>query len=135
VKTHELANSLMILARLLKAGPDTELSEMKFVDFKSFRSSQEIAVNLGTLIALSNIDKSRWTEFIQEYQFPIEIRARDGSRDVLGKLFSYLEENPDAQERIKSSAAKGSGKASPELMKALNTLLKGTLHEPPASRD
>lgn len=128
MKSHDLANALQTLARLLKAAPDAELSELTVTTSKSLRSSQEIAVNLDTLISLSTIDKSKWAELIADYGFPIEIRPRDASRDVLGKLFSYLEQNPLAREKLKANPNRESGKASPELLRALNTLLKGT-HE------
>jgi hypothetical protein len=70
-------------------------------------------------------------ELIHENNFPIDIRPRDGSRDIIGKLFAYLEENPLAQEKLKSSATRSTSKSSPELMKALSTLLRDTRNEPP----
>jgi hypothetical protein len=125
MKSHELANALSILARLLKSGPDVELSRLKVRDtLGGIQGSEGLAVNLATLVSLSNVDKSKWVELINEHGFPIDIRPRDGSRDVLGKLFSYLETNIEAQEKLKASATRPSGKASPELMKALATLLK-----------
>lgn len=133
MNTHDLANALSTLAKVLRAGPNMDITDLKSVQSKTPRSSAEIAVNLSTLIELSKIDKARWAELISEYNFPIEIRPRDASRDVLGKLFNYLDENPSAQERLKISATRGSGTGSPELMRALGTLLKGTAHEPPQS--
>lgn len=136
MKTHEFATALNMLSRLLKAGPDIELAELRPEDLSRRKSSQELAVNLNTLISLSSVDKARWLDLIAEHKFPIDIRPRDGSRDVLGKLFSYLEDNPAAQERLKNTASRTNDKESPELMKALSTLLKGTTHhEPSADRD
>jgi hypothetical protein len=71
-------------------------------------------------------------DLIHEYNFPIDVRPRDGARDIIGKLFTFLEENPLAQEKLKSSATRSTSRSSPELMKALSTLLRDTRNEPPA---
>jgi hypothetical protein len=132
MKSHELANALSTLARLLKAGPNVELSQLNIRDsFGGPHSSQNLAVNLSTLVSLSSVDKSKWMELIYEYKFPIDVRPRDGSRDIIGKLFAYLEANPLAQEKLKSSATRSTSQSSPELMKALSTLLRDTRNEPP----
>jgi hypothetical protein len=113
---------------LLKSGPNAELEQLRFKDlFGGPQSTQELELNLSTLVSLSSVDKSRWVELIHEHRFPIEVRARDGSRDVFGKLCSYLEANPQAQEQLKASANRSSTQtSSPELMRALSTLLKNT---------
>lgn len=133
MKSHDLAQALTILARMLKSGPNVEIAQLRFQDmFGGPRSSQELALNLSTLVSLSSVEKSKWADFIREYGFPIEIRPRDGSRDIFGKLCTYLEENPQAQEKLKASATRSTGKSSPELMRALSTLLKDNSprHEP-----
>lgn len=125
MKSHELAHALSTLARLLRLGPNVELSQLEVTEaFSGLRSKQDLALNIATLASLSSVDKSRWLELIQENGFPIEIRPRDGSRDVFGKLCSYLVANPQAQEQLKARAQRPTGKASPELMKALDILLK-----------
>jgi hypothetical protein len=125
MRCHELAQALTTLARVLKSGPDVELSDLKVREtLGGIRSSQDLAVNLSTLVSLSSVDKSKWVDLIREHGFPIDVRPRDAARDVLGKLFTYLETNVEAQEKLKASARRPSGKASPELMKALETLLK-----------
>jgi len=90
-----------------------------------------MAVSLSTLVDLARIDKQQWLSFIEENHFPIEFRQRDAARDILGKLLAYLEENPDAREKLKAIATKKSGQASPELMKALAYLLKDNNERPP----
>jgi biotin operon repressor len=131
MKSHDIADSLSTLARMLKAGPNVELAQLDIKDaFSGPHSGQNLALNLTTLVSLSSVDKSKWVELIREHGFPIDIRPRDGSRDVLGKLFAYLEENPLAQEKLKASATRSTSKSSPELMKALSTLLKDTRNEP-----
>lgn len=124
MKSHELARSLRMLADLLESSPNTDLSRLQ-IDAPTKKSdNQEIAVNLATLAALSQIDKQQWVEFAEEYNIPLDVRPRDASRDVIGKLLKYLESNPDEQERIKKPR-EGSGDGnSPELMKALSILLR-----------
>jgi hypothetical protein len=133
MKSHELAQALSTLARLLKSGPNVELSQLKVRDAFDSHGNRDLALNLSTLVSLSSVDKQKWMGLIRENGFPIEIRPRDGSRDIFGKLCAYLESNPQAQERLKASAIKTSGKSSPELMKALATLLKDQRNEPPSS--
>jgi len=131
MKSHDFAQALTVLARLLKAGPDVELSRLKMVDASadSF-NNRGLALNLSTLVSLSSVNKQRWIELIRENGFPIEIRPRDASRDIFGKLCAYLVNNPQAQERLKANVTKTSGKSSPELMRALATLLKDPRTEP-----
>ena len=125
MKSHDLASALSTLARALKSGPDIEVSHLKISEtLGGANSSQGLAVNVATLVSLSRVDKRKWLELIREHGFPIDVRPRDASRDVLGKLFAYLESNLDAQEKLKASATRPSGAASPELMRALATLLK-----------
>lgn len=133
MKSHDLAQALTILARMLRSGPNVELAQLRFRDmFGDSHSSQQLALNLSTLVSLSSVDKSKWLQLIRENRFPIEVRPRDGARDIFGKLCAYLEENPQAQEQLKASANRPSGQSSPELMRALATLLKDTppKHEP-----
>jgi hypothetical protein len=131
MKSHELAQALTTVARMLKSGPNVDISQLQLKDiFGGPKSSQELALNLSTLVSLSSVDKSKWLELIREHGFPIEVRPRDGARDIFGKLCSYLEANPQAQERLKQSATRSTTKSSPELLKALSTLLKDTRNEP-----
>jgi hypothetical protein len=132
MKSHDLAQGLSTLARLLKSGPNVELSQLRLKDaFGGPQSSNELALNLSTLVSLSSVDKSKWLQLIKEHSFPIEVRPRDGSRDIFGKLCAYLEANPHAQEQLKATATRSTSQSSPELMKALATLLKDTKNEPP----
>ena len=125
MKSHDLAQSLTTLARLLKSGPNVDTAQLGLKDiFGGPSSSQELALNLSTLVRLSSVDKSRWLDLIREHKFPIEVRPRDGSRDIFGKLCAYLEANPLAQEQLKASATRSTNQSSPELMRALSTLMK-----------
>lgn len=125
MNTHEFARSLNILARALRAGPKLELDRLnELIGYKSGTKlgSDEIRIGLDHLVALSRVDKKKWVELISEYNFPIKIRPRDASRDILGKLLRYLEKTPEARKLLRRSTP--SDKASPELMKALASLLR-----------
>lgn len=125
MKTHELARALSQLAGLLRSGPNVDLGDAKILALgpQQLTHPTDVAASLSALVELSRIDKRNWAALIREYDFPIEIRARDASRDILGKLASYLEANGEARERLKAGVAKRKGQASPELMKALSSLL------------
>jgi hypothetical protein len=127
MKTHEVARALENLAKMLRSGPNRELSEFQdeiIWGRQSHLQPEEIKIGLSQLVALARVDKQQWISLIEEYGFPVDIRPRDASRDVLDKLLRYLEQDPDARNRLARSAAASSSKASPELMKALGALLK-----------
>jgi hypothetical protein len=127
MKTHELARALRVLADLLEAEPAFPIEQLTFArkGGKALNTG-EMAVSLSTLVELSRVDKQQWISFIHELGFPLEIRPRDASRDILGKLLSYLEVDASARERLKSRASAKGSVASPELMKALSSLLRET---------
>lgn len=124
MKTHDVAKALEALAKMLKAVPNQELDQLagQFDRGKSFMTSDEIRVSLSHLAALSRVDKQEWLALVEEFGFPIKVRPRDASRDILGKLLRYLEEHEEARERLAKSRT--SKQASPELLDALNTLLR-----------
>jgi len=126
MKSHEFARALRTLASLIEASPNIPVDQLHVGGRTlSDRESGQLAVSLSTLVDLSRVDKQQWMAFINELDFPIDVRARDASRDILGKLLNYLESNPTARQQLKTKATKGS-KESPELMKALASLLKGS---------
>jgi hypothetical protein len=125
MKTHELARILRRLAKLLDDQPDEDIDSFELG--RSRRpppDSANIPFALSTLVSLSEFDKGQWEQLINEFHFPISVRPRDASRDILGKLLKYLEQNPDARRRVVSRANEGRSKTSPELMRALDLLLK-----------
>lgn len=126
MKTHELAKALRAFAALLERAQNLPLDEVAVVAKSvSKPSSSHLAVNLSTLVELSRVEKQQWLAFIQELGFPIDVRPRDASRDILGKLLNFLESNEDARESLKSKAVSKGSDASPELMRALSSLLRG----------
>lgn len=124
MNTHEAARLLEQIARALRAGADRPLADIgREPDAKARISKDAIPVALTTLVSLSRLDKAQWLEFAREYQIPLDIRPRDASRDILGKILRHLEENADARVRVSKAAEGTRSDTSPELMKALKLLL------------
>ena len=137
MKTHEFARALTQIAELLKSGPNIDLGDLGLSppDLFQKEASQTIAVNLSTLVGLSRIDKKQWQNFVIENGLPIQLRPRDASRDILGKVLTYLDQHADARERIKQAAVgKRAGQTSSELMKAFSILL-GDAYGPSSKGD
>ncbi len=125
MKTHELAKALRTVACLLEKSTNVALDEVAFTTTTAAKlNNSQMAVSLSTLVELSRVDKQQWLVFIKDLGFPIEVRPRDASRDILGKLLNYLESNEAARQTLKTKAASKGAEASPELMKALSSLLK-----------
>jgi hypothetical protein len=125
MKTHDLAKALRALASLLEKSRNIPIEELRVASRDTTnQDSTQIALSLSTLVELSRVDKQQWLAFINDLGFPIDVRPRDASRDLLGKLLAYLEANESARERLKTKAASKESQASPELMKALSSLLK-----------
>lgn len=124
MKTHELAKGLEQLAEFLRSQRNIELRQLSAAANRQKElGTSDIAVNLSTLAALSRIDKQQWLKFIYEYGLPIDVRPRDASRDLIGKVLRYLDENKSAQKKLLSKSRRGEQQVSPELMKALDVLL------------
>lgn len=126
MKTHDLAKALETLARILRGSPNVPIDEMSPVNFIPRKPPEpsEIPLALGTLVSLADIGKLQWIEFIKANGFPIEVRPRDAARDVVGKLLRYLEQSPEARNKITNVAERSRSQTSPELQKALDFLLK-----------
>ena len=106
MKTHELAKQLTALARALRQLSDMPIEDLGLATAPRTRvvDQSTIPIALSTLVALNEIDKRQWIYFIQENNYPIEIRARDASRDILGKLLKFLEQNPEARGRLTNAS-------------------------------
>lgn len=125
MKTHELAKALVVLSKALRALPDMEIDALSSMSASSPNLSNEsVAMGLTTLMALSDIDKTQWKNFITENNFPVEIRPRDASRDILGKLLTYLQNNREARNKLVNTTRGDRSNTSPELQKALQILLR-----------
>lgn len=123
MKTHDLAKALRSLALVLENGPNLQIDQVR-VASEGWNSTQ-LALNLSTLAELSRVDRRQWLDFVGELRFPISIRPRDASRDILGKVLKFLENNEAAREQLKSRVSSKGSEASPELMRAFSSLLKG----------
>ena len=125
MKSHQVAKVLRKLSEMLERAPDSDLDEMFVSNRKATPvSTSQIAVNLSTLAELARLDKQEWITFVREYNLPIEARPRDAARDILGKVLTYLESNPEARRALKERATKRVSETSPELMRAFAFLLK-----------
>ena len=71
---------------------------------------------------LARIDKKQWIQMIRDFGFDIPIRPADASRDVLGKLLRFLDQNPQALQKLRDGAKRST--SSPQLLRALDALLK-----------
>lgn len=122
MKTRALARNLRKLADWLDQLPDQVLDNIDPRGLGVGTRPASLALNIATLASLSRIDRKEWIDFIRQHRFPIELRPKDASRDILGKLLVFLEREPDAisylQNRAQSDVA-----ASPELSRALKALL------------
>lgn len=132
MKTHELANALKLLAAALKNGPDIELHDLKdLLNVGAYHSSyfsltppsKDLPIALSALLSLSRIDKQEWIKLISDLGLNIEIRPRDASRDIVGKVLRVLENDPEARSRLSRKVNSRETPASPELAKALSSLL------------
>jgi DNA polymerase III delta subunit len=122
LKTHDVANALQQLAKLLKMGSNVELRDARLGSANHHVTDGDIAVGLETLVELARLDKQQWVSMIKQYGFPIQVRPADASRDVLGKLLKYLEKNPEGLKKLKDTAQRNA--SSPQLLRALEALLK-----------
>jgi len=130
--THELADALKKLATILKNGPNMQLGEISDLvasfsrpsvhSIKS-KGSDDLPMALSALLSLARIDKQEWIKLIEDMRLDVEIRPRDASRDIMGKVLRVLEINPEARMRLQKRVNSKDVQASPELARALSSLL------------
>lgn len=125
MKAHTGAKVLNELARILREAPNADISELRLEIYRrrSELTKDEIALNITTLLGLSKVSKRTWADFIRENAWPIDVKDRDSSRNLIGRILRYLDEHPEAQERLKKHTAARAGRASSELQSALSSLL------------
>lgn len=125
MKTRELARALYKLADFLNECDNVDIKELKSLakNKSEFTDNKSIAVNLATLASLSKIQRTEWISFINEFNMPIKTNPRDSSRNILGKLLSYLNKNPENINLLSKKVYNKNNAASPELMKALSFLI------------
>jgi hypothetical protein len=113
-------------ASMLLDAPNSDLDDLRVsrLTSRTRRTPGSIPIGLGALLALSQIDKSEWVEFIEDSRLPIEVRDRDASRDIVFKVAKYLEDNQDARKSMMRTVRKSNQEASPELVRALKAILR-----------
>ena len=125
MKTHDLAKALTTRAKLLRAAPNVELEKLSLPSSKRVATvNSDDPVALAALVAFSKFDKRQWYELITTFNLPIKVTTSHSARDLMGKIMNYFAENPDARKRLTETAERQPSQASPELMKALATLLR-----------
>jgi hypothetical protein len=125
MRTHELAKALGQLSKALRSLPDMEIEALTSMSSPGqILSNDSIAIGLATLADLSSIDKRQWRDFIQENNLPIEVKSSYSSRDILGKLLNYLQNDKDARNKLVHSTRNEKSSTSPELQRALQVLLR-----------
>ena len=125
MKTHEISKLLISLAQALKLGPNVELENLKYRPTSRPKPNpSDIPMALSALVALSQFDKTQWRAVIDEYRFPIEVKNTESTRDIVGKILRHLEQDPEARRRLKQAVQRTKSDVNPELMTALNFLLK-----------
>lgn len=133
MKSHELAEGLKALAKALKSGPNVEVGSTDFqlpfgrrdmvISEKPSSIKDDLPLALSALLSLSRIDKHDWAELIADIGLDIPITPRDSNRDVVGKVLRHLEAEPTAREMLMKRVKSKNAKASPELTRALSSLL------------
>jgi hypothetical protein len=125
MKTHEIAKVLTVLAQALRKSPNVNLEELTYRQPAQKKPSiADIPMALSALAALSQFDKTQWRTVIEEYKLPIEVRNTESTRDIVGKILRQLEKDPEARRRLKQAVQRTRSDVNPELMTALNFLLK-----------
>lgn len=137
MKTHQLANELILLAKILKRSPNIELESLSIESIISSKKSKTEYNNEGAelskdnlssalynLVNLNRVNKQQWLALIDDYRFNIQVRDRDANRDIVGKILSYLANNPKEREKLVTRHSKNLTPSSNELANALNLLLK-----------
>ena len=126
MKTHDFAKELTALAKALRAGPNIEIRELSNYFSGSMDSGKvEMAFGISTLTQLSTFTRQEWIQFIKEHRLPVDFGPRDSSRNIIGKIMSYLSEHEDALARVSKSIGDERTGSSKRLNMALRVLLKG----------
>lgn len=131
MKAHELSKALLALSRILKSGPDIDVEDWSILSKSNSPFSKssnlkesDIPSALYTLVKLNDVSKTQWLSLMDEYDIDVEIRPRDATRDIVGKILNYLAANPIARENLLKTGSRKNVTESTELANALNLLLK-----------
>ena len=138
MKTHQLADAMQTLAGILRSMPNVELESlkdtMKWPVYTGEHIKPNVAVSVGTLAALSRMDKGSWQELIDQWRLPIAVHPKDSARNTMGQVLRYLETHPHEIRRLQDRMSKVGPRTSSALTKALSILL-ADLDEESSERD
>ena len=124
MKTHDLAKALTQLGKVLRSLPNQNIDSLEgTLKSPAAAATSEIGINLTALAALSKYSKTDWESVAKEFALPIESRPRDGARDVMGKILTYLADNESERERVAQQSRASTSAAPSELTSALKFLL------------
>lgn len=120
MKTHDLGKALSDLGKILRSLPNQELDDFAtFLKSKPARPSKNIGISLSVLASLSKYTRNDWEGVVRDFDIPVEIRARDATRDIMGKILNYLAENDDERHRVALKS-----RTSPDEPSELSTALR-----------
>jgi hypothetical protein len=133
MKAHDVADALKALAKLLKSGPNIEIRDLSDIGLSHRyerpihppKLNDDLPLALSALLSLSRIDKGEWLSLINDLGLKIDLRPRDASRDIMGKVLRLLESEPEARDLLMKKVKNRQSHASPELARALSSLLNG----------
>jgi len=133
MNTHDLARQLRDMASLLEKSPPVDIGGQVGQPVVSLGPPPDVAKgkqrkaetsSLKLLIELSNYSKKEWLDLTRSLGLDVDVRPRDASRDIMGKVLNALEDHPDAIKRLQRSVRNRESHGSPELANALSFLLK-----------
>lgn len=128
MKTHDLAKALTTLGKILRSGPNTELEDLNLdlqqKEKDSVNKDSFNTISFSSFVAFSSYSKRQWLDVVKEYNLPLNIPPTDSARDVMGKIMKYFNDSEEARRMLLDSVSKENKKGSPELLKALSTLLR-----------
>lgn len=78
---------------------------------------------LIVLLRLSSYSKDEWRKLINQLELDVPLKMTDSVRDIVGRLLKFLGDNKDVQRNLFEKAQKPPPGISPELMKALSSLI------------
>lgn len=128
MKSHSLARELIALGEALLRAPNLEtknFSSLLNVSGVPGRKDQEMVFGVTTLAQLSRYSKAEWLNFAESHNIPIDFNGQDSSRNIMGKIMSYLADNQSEIERVRDSVADDAG-SSNRLNNAFSILLKNS---------
>lgn len=131
MKSHDVARALSHLSRVLRAGPNVEITEVGNLDVHASSSqkrkrSEEIeerGAALALLSTLAEYRKAELVELIRSLELSVEVKSTDSVRDLLGRTLKFLSEHPEQRERLAKPRSSPTANVSPTLTRALTILM------------